>query len=165
MYLRRLNQCLVSLIFRETRGPFTRLRYMSYSLSFSPEFYDSEDEYSKDRPFTVRQAIMAMPDDRFAEMARKVFGCEPDFVDADTVMQKITETDTCGTLSSPVDVYIDPEGYFTVDVYETPRHIPIPGSSPAVPLCGNETQGETVAWLDRNHLANCPKCQELEPDA
>jgi len=134
---------------------------MSYSLSFSPEFYDSEDDYSADRPFTVRQALEAMPDDRWAELAREVFGCEPEFLDTDTVMQKIAETDTCGTLSSPVDVWIDPEGYFTVDVYDAPRHIPHPGK-PGVPLCGNETQGETVAWLDRNHVANCKRCKELE---
>ena len=137
---------------------------MSYELSFSPEFFDSEYAPSKARPFTGRQAIEAMPDDEFAVMAREVFGCDPDFVDADTVMQKIAETNTCGTLSSPVDVWIDPEGYHSVFVYEAPRHIPHPGQ-PGVPLCGNELQGETVAWLDRAFVANCPKCQELEPDA
>jgi hypothetical protein len=35
-----------------------------------------------------------------------------------TVMDKIRETNTCGSLSSPVDVWIDEEGYFTVDVYD-----------------------------------------------
>ena len=138
---------------------------MSFELSFSPEFYSSEDEHSSEQPFTVYQAICAMSSARYAEMALEVFGCDdPNHVSPDAVMDKIMETNTCGTLSSPVPVYIDPEGYFTVDVYDTPRHIPIPGQ-PGVPLCGNELQGETVAWLDRNHLANCPKCQELEPDA
>lgn len=133
---------------------------MSYSLSFSPEFFDSEDAPSKDRPFTVRQALEAMPEDRWAEMAREVFNCDPQFVDVDTVMQKITETDTCGTLSSPVDVWIDPEGYFTVDVYDAPRHIPDLDNG-NLPLCGNETQGETVRWLDRHFVANCSACKAL----
>lgn len=133
---------------------------MSYSLSFSPEFYSTEDDFSAERPFTVEQAINAMPEDRWAELAREVFGCEPEFLTAETVMDKIRETDTCGTLSSPVDVWIDPEGYFTVDVYEAPRHIPDLDNG-NLPLCGNESQGETVRWLDRHFVANCDECKRL----
>lgn len=98
---------------------------MAYSLSFSPEFYvgphdlDGSIDFSKlERPSSVYQAIMAMDDDDFAEMAREVFGCEPEFVDADMVMVKIEETNTCGDLRAPVDVWIDEEGYFTVEVYD-----------------------------------------------
>jgi len=133
---------------------------MSYSLSFSPEFFISDDEFSQERPFTVEQAINAMPEERYAELAREVFGCEPQFLTAETVLEKIEETDTCGTLSSPVDVWIDPEGYFRVEVYDAPRHIPDMDND-SLPLCGNETQGETVAWLDRHFVANCDKCNAL----
>lgn len=134
---------------------------MSYSLSFSPEFFSSEDEFSAERPFTVEQAIAAMPEDRYAELAREVFGVEPEFLAPSTVMDKIRETDSCGTLGpGPVDVWIDAEGWFTVDVYSAPRHIPDLDNG-NLPLCGNETQGETVAWLDRHFVANCPACKAL----
>ena len=97
---------------------------MAFDLSFSPEFfigpYDFEAvEFDEKRPTSVWQAIMAMPDEEYAEMAREVFGCEPDFVDADTVLTKIRETNTCRDLRSPVEVYIDPEGYFSVRVYDS----------------------------------------------
>jgi hypothetical protein len=35
-------------------------------------------------------------------------------------MNKIKETDTVGTLTPPVDVWIDEQGYYTVDVYDEP---------------------------------------------
>jgi len=96
---------------------------MAFSLSFSPEFfvgpYDLErGDFDKERPTSVYQAIQAMSDEDYATMAREVFDCEPNFVDADMVMTKIQKTDTCGDLRSPVDVWIDEEGYFTVDVYD-----------------------------------------------
>lgn len=97
---------------------------MAFSLSFSPEFFigphDFEAvEFDEKRPTSVWQAIMAMSEDQYAEMAREVFGCEPEFVDADAVLTKIQETNTCRDLRSPVEVYIDPEGYFTVEVYDS----------------------------------------------
>lgn len=102
------------------------LMEMAYELSFSPEFFigphdldGSIDFDNLEEPTSVYQALMAMPEDKFAEMAREVFGVEPDLVDIDVVMQKIRETNTCGDLRSPVDVWIDDEGYFTVDVYDS----------------------------------------------
>jgi hypothetical protein len=34
------------------------------------------------------------------------------------VLERIKETDTCGDLRSPVDVWIDDEGWWTLDIYE-----------------------------------------------
>jgi hypothetical protein len=96
---------------------------MAFSLSFGPEFFHGPHDFDgveldKERPTSVYQAVQAMSDEDYAEMCREVFDCEPDFVDADMVMTKIRETDTCLDLRSPVEVYIDPEGYHTVLVYE-----------------------------------------------
>lgn len=96
---------------------------MAYELSFSPEFfigpYDLDGgEFNKERPTSVYQAIMAMGDAQFEEMAREVFGCEPDFVDVSMVLDKIRETNTCRNIDVPVEVYIDEEGYFSVEVYD-----------------------------------------------
>lgn len=95
---------------------------MAFSLSFSPEFFIGPHdldgvEFDKNRPTSVYQAIQAMTDEDFEEMAREVFDCDPDFVSTEMVLTKIQETDTCRDLRSPVKVYIDPEGYFSVDVY------------------------------------------------
>jgi hypothetical protein len=95
---------------------------MAYELSFSPEFfigpYDLDgSEFDQDRPTSVYQAIMAMSDEAFEEMAREVFNCEPDFVDVSMVLDKIRETNTCRNLTVPVEVLIDEDGYFSVEVY------------------------------------------------
>ena len=96
---------------------------MSFDLSFTPEFfigpYDLEGiEIDKERPVSVYQAIQAMSDEDFAELAKEVFHCSPDFVGVETVLTKIRETDTCRDLRSPVEVYIDEEGYHSVFVYD-----------------------------------------------
>ena len=98
---------------------------MAFELSFSPEFFIGPHDMdgsvdlspSNETPSSVYQAIHAMSEDSFAEMARDVFGCEPEFVDAEMVLQKIHETDTCGDLRSPVDVWIDEDGYYRLDVH------------------------------------------------
>ena len=94
-----------------------------YELSFSPEFfigpYDLDGgELNKERPTSVYQAVQAMSEKDYTEMAREVFGCEPDFVDLSMVLDKIRETNTCRDLRSPVEVYIDDEGYHSVRVYD-----------------------------------------------
>ena len=99
---------------------------MAFELSFSPEFFVGPHDLdgsvdlspSNETPSSVYQAIHAMSEDVFAEMARDVFGCEPEFVDAEMVLAKVHETDTCGDLRSPVDVWIDEEGYYRLDVYD-----------------------------------------------
>ena len=43
---------------------------------------------------------------------------EPYMVTAAMVMDRIRETNTCGNLNSPVEVYIDPQGIHSVLVWE-----------------------------------------------
>jgi hypothetical protein len=99
---------------------------MAFSLSFSPEFFFAEgepydcDPQPSDRPVSVWQAIISIPEERYAEMASEIFGLDdhPEFLGPETVMEKIQETDTCTDLRSPVEVWIDPDGYYTVFVYD-----------------------------------------------
>lgn len=95
---------------------------MLYSLSFAPEFFWGTVPIEKlkpsQRPTSVYQAILSLPHDRWAELARDVFHCDPDFLDVETVIQKIEETNVCANLDSPVRVHVDHDGWFSVLVYE-----------------------------------------------
>jgi hypothetical protein len=101
---------------------------MSYSLSFSEEFFTDEtfpyETGRSKRPTTVYQAIISLPKSEQVSIAREVmksphpvlyvqsesFACD--------VLEKVRETDACADLSSPVEVYIDPEGWYSVLVYD-----------------------------------------------
>lgn len=104
---------------------------MSYELSFSPEFFLSEEEpydradlavNSKGEPISVYSALCMMQKNdrnRWADLAREVFALsQPEYLNAETVLEKVQETNTCTNLSSPVEVWIDPEGTYTVLVYD-----------------------------------------------
>lgn len=96
---------------------------MAFELSFAPEFfigpYDLDGaDFDKERPTSVYQAIQSISEENWAELCKDMFECSPDFVTVDAVLAKIRETDTCRDLGSPVEVYIDPEGYYTVRVYD-----------------------------------------------
>ena len=95
---------------------------MAYSLSFTPEFfvgpYDLDGiEFDKDRPTSVYQALVVMDTEDYLEMSEEVFGVED--IDIEIVMSKIEETDLCRNLDSPVEVYIDEEGYYSIYVYDS----------------------------------------------
>jgi hypothetical protein len=93
---------------------------MPYALSFLPEFFHREDsERSGMRlPTSVEQAVMRLSEETWAALAEDVFGLDPSQLDVETVLRKIEETNTCRNLDSPVEVFIDPEGDFSVLVYE-----------------------------------------------
>lgn len=61
---------------------------------------------------------MSLPDDQWAALGRDVFDCNPDDLDPETVLCKVQETNTCRNLDSPVEVYIDPDGFYTLVVHE-----------------------------------------------
>jgi len=95
---------------------------MAFELSFSPEFFIGPHdldgvEFDKERPISVYQAIKSMSDEEWASMVTELFeGNEPG---VDQVMDRIQETNTCRDLRSPVEVYIDDEGYHSVRVYDS----------------------------------------------
>jgi hypothetical protein len=106
---------------------------MAYSLSFSEEFFTgTEDRNTSEpniaRPTCVWDAIYALKEDkeRWAEMCYEEFGEEdPELVSVDAVLEKIRANDTCDSLTSPIDVYIDDEGFFEVTVYDERKSDPI----------------------------------------
>lgn len=97
---------------------------MAFDLSFSPEFFmlpgelDGAEYPHGDRPYSVRGAILAMPDDEWALMCTECFGVAPEYVSAEAVLEKIQHTNTCTDLRSPVTVWIDADGWHSVDVYD-----------------------------------------------
>jgi hypothetical protein len=101
---------------------------MAFSLGFSPEFFFGEGEpydvdgaclNSKGQPVSLWSAIRTMSPDDWANMCVDCFpGVDPKFVTAESVMDLCRETDTCGTLSVPVDVWIDAEGIHTLNVWD-----------------------------------------------
>ena len=95
---------------------------MAYSLSFAPEFFwgtvPVEKMKPSPRPTSVYQALLSLPHEQWAELARDVFNCAPDHLDVETVLEKVLETDTCENLDPPVRVYIDQAGWFSVLVHE-----------------------------------------------
>ena len=95
---------------------------MGYGHSFSESFYYDEDarelpEPGK-QPTTVAQALMCLDEATFNECCADV-GVNPE---SDTVIEElidvVRQTDYVDSLSSPITVYIDPDGYFTVTVYD-----------------------------------------------
>ena len=98
---------------------------MAYSLSFNKSFFMTKGDYDLDtsdmicrNPTTCYQAILAMTNDQYEEMCKEVFCRDAKSIDVDMVLDKIRKTNTCSNLSSPVKVWIDSEGYYTIDVYD-----------------------------------------------
>ena len=95
---------------------------MAYELSFSDEFYgDPNMDGPVETPTTLWSALYTLAEDKDAwvSMCEDCFpGKDPEGVDISSVMDMIRETNTCGTLSSPVDVWIDPEGWQRLYVYD-----------------------------------------------
>ena len=50
-------------------------------------------------------------------LARELFGVEPNNLDVEMVIQRVVETNTCRNLDSPVEIWIDQDGFFSVLVY------------------------------------------------
>ncbi len=61
---------------------------------------------------------MSLSQQTWNAIAEQVFGVDPSELDLATVLAKIEETNTSRNLDSPVEVFIDPEGEFTVRVYD-----------------------------------------------
>jgi len=99
---------------------------LSHSLSFSREFFEGdrsariEHLRSSRRPASICQAILSLSHATWGALAEQVFGVDPLQLDVSMVLCKIEETNTCLNLDSPVEVFIDPAGDFTLLVYDLP---------------------------------------------
>lgn len=99
---------------------------MAYSLSFSPEFFLQEGEpydggpEPSERPTSVWHAIESMrllDPKRWAELASEHFKVPAEYLTQETVLEAVQATDTCSNLGTPVEVWIDPEGYYRLEIY------------------------------------------------
>lgn len=100
---------------------------MSYSLSFSEEFYYANDEGESGelqrnidgKPFTLHSAVRMMPADDFRG-ACKAAGIDPYTESAvhDLIEHARRTVDSCATIGVPVEVYLDVDRDFSVKVYE-----------------------------------------------
>ena len=97
---------------------------MAYSLSFGLDFFrdeqgdESRTRTPKKQPTSVAQAVANLSGKTWSRLAREIFRCEPKYLDIEAVLQKVEETNTCLNLDSPVEVAVDPNGDFTVLVYD-----------------------------------------------
>ena len=105
---------------------FRHSAVVSYGLTFGPDFFwkDTHDDVLSrgptKRPTSVEQAVSRLSDETWAMLARDVFHTEPEYLNIEAVLEKIEKTNTCLNLDTPVEVCIDPDGDFTVLVYN--RH-------------------------------------------
>lgn len=102
---------------------------MAFDLSFSEEFFTGEEQYyeASDRPTNCLQAIASLPKSHIVQIGIELFDMDADFANiwADTemcsynILDKLRATDTCTKLlTSPIEVWIDREGYHTILVYD-----------------------------------------------
>jgi hypothetical protein len=106
---------------------------MSYSLSFSDDFYSSHDEYEtgelqlngKGQPVTLRSAICLLLATPSSERRRLclAFRCSVANLDPDTIMDRAREIDSCASIGrNGVPVYLTRGDWaLTVTVYEQDR--------------------------------------------
>ena len=98
---------------------------MAYAHSFTERFYgDPYNATPSDRPTTVVDVLAGMSDDDWNAMCRDVFGCDGAYIDVDTVLQRIIETDTVSSFQPPVEVWIDADGDHVVLVHDTEVGVP-----------------------------------------
>ncbi len=101
---------------------------MSYSLSFDDKFFTGtagEDMVPSDKPTSVRQAALSLDARTRLDILFDVFNMEnetAEIVSDDDFMQlvedRIKQTNTCTDLSSPVSVWIDAKGDWTLEIYD-----------------------------------------------
>ena len=107
----------------ECRG-FGHAEFMAYGLSFGSDFFWNEKRDAvlphvhRKQPTSVEQAVLQLSEEMWSRLAREVFDCEPECLSMEAVLQKIEETNTCLNLDPPVEVCIDPDGEFTVLVFD-----------------------------------------------
>ena len=85
---------------------------MAYGLSFTETFYVALD-----------RAIRAIPEDQWDQWCEDEDCPVQAWMSSSDVVSIAREVNTCGDLRTPVDVWLDPEGYYTVDVYPLAHYV------------------------------------------
>ena len=107
---------------------------MSFSLSFSPEFFLANGEphdrsdlalNAEGKPYSVYSALCLMKEKEprvWNRMARELWECPGKVLDPEAVLEMVEATDSCANLNAPVEVYIDSERQYSVRVYEATHY-------------------------------------------
>ncbi len=95
---------------------------MAYALSsFAPQFilmYGGDVPAASKKPTSVLQAIVSLSYDDWEHLASELFHIDPTYLTIENLIAKVEETNTCRNLDSPVEVFIDLEGVYTLLVYD-----------------------------------------------
>lgn len=97
---------------------------MSFELCFTEDFFlnENEDNFHLGRPISVFGAIEAMilrEPEKWKNLKKEIFDLDNGiYLDSEIVLEKIRETNTCSNLTVPVEVWIDPDGYYTLQVWD-----------------------------------------------
>lgn len=99
---------------------------MAYDCGFSEEFWTGE-EYSLDGPYpetsetpeSVLQALLSLSteDLEFIRTELKIDVDTPYDATVAEIMGRARDVDTCTDLQSPVEVWLDPQGWLTIHVH------------------------------------------------
>ena len=84
-----------------------------------------------------------MSDDAWRRVAEDVFEYEAEWLDPIDVLAKVGETNTCGNLDSPVEVWIDKAGRHLLRVYDAA-----------------EQERLRLAYFEQQRRLSCPGCGE-----
>lgn len=94
---------------------------MSYQLKgmFSSDFFgDIYENQITDKPQNIADAIASIHPITRQEIAKELFNMPNDnFLSDEMILEKILITDTVRNINTPVEVYIDTEGYYSILVY------------------------------------------------
>lgn len=108
---------------------------MAHALSFTDDFLlhdDAEAIRPSERPVSVYQAILGLQRDTWREIARDLFDLSADRLTSDMILARVIDTNTCANLDEPVEVWIDPNGEYFLNVYSlnasTPSVRPVSSS-------------------------------------
>lgn len=93
---------------------------MSYGLEFTEEFFGDphiERRWDVEEPESIAEALAAMPEEEWGVMCRDLFPDDPENIGVAEVLEMVRRTNTCSNLDTPVDVWIDENGYHIVRVW------------------------------------------------
>ena len=101
---------------------------MSYELSFTESFFTGDHEPGKtDKPTNLLEAIYNLSRKDRLELAKNVLGAKDKrsamfMIDSESfdydIVEAARQVNTCRDLASPVEVYLDEDGWHTVLVYD-----------------------------------------------
>lgn len=71
------------------------------------------------KPISVAEALCLMPEKKWERMCAAIFPDQDrEEIGLDEVMDWVRKVNTCRNLNTPIEVFLDPEGLYTVFVHD-----------------------------------------------